>query len=372
MIPTTARAAALVAYKEPLEIVEAPVPGELEHGAILAEVLVATICGSDVHVADGEVAIDAPLPRILGHEMMGRVAKLGPGVTHDSVGQELKVGDRIIWTHGFCGQCYQCVVVGEPTTCLHSRSYMMSALDRYPHLTGGFAEYCYVFPPSGRIRVPDEVSNGIASAAACALRTVIHAFDRLGPLDDRNTVVIQGCGPLGLFSLARAQTGGAGRVIVIGGPPERLAIARRWGADEVVDIGEVPDADARTQQILDLTDGRGADVVIEVSGAKRAFVEGMDLLAKAGRYVVVGQLHDDEIPFRPSQLVLKHARVTGVRSASAPHFYRALEFIRRHRDRFTWDDMLSGRYPLDDINTALDGMRNFSEVKPVIEIGGRA
>src|SRR4051794_33981995 len=94
-LPTTARAAALVEYGRPLELLDVAVPA-LEPGSILVKTTVATICASDVHIWQGEVGFqEAVFPRILGHEMTGRVAALGPGVTRDSVGQPLAEGDRI-------------------------------------------------------------------------------------------------------------------------------------------------------------------------------------------------------------------------------------------------------------------------------------
>ena len=132
------------------------------------------------------------------------------------------------------------------------------------------------------MRVPDDVPDEVASAASCALRTVIHGLDRLGPLDDRHRVVTQGSGPLGLFSLARVVTSGPANPIVIGGPARRLELARQWGAAHTLDIDEAPDPAARHAQVMEWTDGPGADVVIEVSGAKSAFPEGFAMLRPAG------------------------------------------------------------------------------------------
>ena len=100
-IPKTSRAACVVAFQKPVEIREVPIPETLEPGAVLVQIEAASICGSDVHLWQGELGAGGRLhlPIILGHEMMGRVACLGPGVTHDSTGQPLAEGDRIVWTH---------------------------------------------------------------------------------------------------------------------------------------------------------------------------------------------------------------------------------------------------------------------------------
>lgn len=211
-IPSTCRAAALVAFGKPLEIREVQVPTELEPDAILVETLSATVCGTDVHAWEGGIGstdLTAQFPLILGHEMAGRIVRLGDNVTRDSVGQPLALGDRIIWSHSFCGQCIPCVVERQPTLCDNYRGYGRSSLTQYPFLTGGFAEYSYVFPRAGRVKVPDEISDAVAAASACSLRTIVHAFDRLGALDDRQTVVVQGTGPLGLFAVAESSNDGS-------------------------------------------------------------------------------------------------------------------------------------------------------------------
>lgn len=370
MIPSTSRAAVLVDFGQSLEIREVEVPTSLEPGSILVRTAVATVCGTDVHRADGtaepEYHAAAQLPVILGHEMTGHIVRLGEGVSADSIGQPLAVGDRIIWAHGFCGHCLNCVVEHRPTLCSNRRGYMMADCTTYPYLTGGFSEYCYVFPSSGRVKVPDEISDPVASAASCALRTVVHGFDRLGALDDRHHVVIQGAGPLGLFAVAKAVSSGPANVIVIGGPRQRLDLATSWGAHHTLDVA-VTSVDERVEAVLGSTNGRGADVVVEVSGVPEAFLEGMQLLRPGGRYLVVGQLHSQEVGFNPTTLVRKHAHLIGSLSGSIEHYYRGLEFLRHHADRFAWDDLTPSHYPLERIDEAFARMRSWDEIKPVID-----
>jgi threonine dehydrogenase-like Zn-dependent dehydrogenase len=304
----------------------------------------------------------------MGHEMTGRVARLTEGVTQDSVGTPLTEGDRVVWTHGFCGQCVNCIVENERTLCLNRRPWHGLATE-YPYLTGGFAEYGYIYPTSGRIRVPDELPDELAAAASCSLRTVIHGFDRLGPIDDRHSVVIQGSGPLGLFSLAWAHRSGPSNIIVVGGPAARLEVARRWGAAHTIDIDGVPDAADRQDLIMQWTGGLGADVVVEVSGARSAFSEGFQMLRRGGRYLVIGQLHDEAVAFKPADLIRKHARVIGTASAAVQHYHRALQFLVHNADRYDWMAMISNRYPLAQINQALERMQRWEEIKPVITFG---
>jgi len=152
-LPKTARAAVVAEYGKPIEIRELPVPqeNELEPGALLVRVEVASVCGSDVHQWDGMTQALAPasLPIVLGHEMMGTVVAFGPGPREDSIGQPLAEGDRLLWTHVYCGQCHECRVQHTPTLCRRKKQYMRTNCERFPYLVGGFAQYCYVFPPSG-------------------------------------------------------------------------------------------------------------------------------------------------------------------------------------------------------------------------------
>src|SRR5262245_54223697 len=180
----------------------------------------------------------AQLPIVLGHEMMGTVVAFGPGPREDSIGQPLAEGDRLLWTHVYCGQCHECRVQHTPTLCPRKKQYMRTNCERFPYLVGGLAQYSCAFRLSRRVRIPEAGPDGVASAASCALRTVIHAMDRVGRIEPHQRVVIQGAGPLGLFATAVANHAGVSEVIVVGAPERRLTLARRWGASAVVSVGE--------------------------------------------------------------------------------------------------------------------------------------
>src|SRR5581483_5212094 len=154
-------------------------------------------------------------------------------------------------------------------------------------LLGSCAEYMYVPPACQIIRVPEAVSSASAAAAACAYRTVMHGFARLGAVKSHETVVIQGSGPLGNFATAVARDSGAKQVLVIGAPANRLAMAQRMGADDVLNLEEVTDEAERRKWVRDHTDGRGADVVIQVAN-NLATPEGLGLLRRGGRFVHIG------------------------------------------------------------------------------------
>ncbi|WP_433502929.1 zinc-binding dehydrogenase [Pseudonocardia halophobica] len=178
--------------------------------------------------------------------------------------------------------------------------------------------------------------------------------------------MVQGSGPLGLFAVAKAVTMGPRRVIVVGAPADRLALARRWGAAEAIDITEVPDAADRTECVMGLTGGLGADVVVEMSGAPAAFTEGMAMLRRGGRYLLVGQISPAQVTFNPALAVMKQASIVGVFSGAIEHYARALQFMEAHHERFDWTEMITSSRPLTEINDAMDAMRGHREIKPAL------
>ena len=237
-LPKKSRAAVVTKFKAPVEIREIPIPDELEPGAILVKTAAATICGSDIHIMDGELAhfYGDMLPLILGHEMVGTIVKLGPGVAKDAVGQPLKEGDRIVWEMATCDSCLNCVVLGQRTLCQNRKGYGTTKCDKFPYLLGTFSEYIYVYPAARRLRVPDELPSTWVAPMTCAMRTMMHAFERLGPVGPWQTVVIQGAGPLGLYMTAILDNAGAGNIIVVGAPRNRLDLAAKWGAKRVISV----------------------------------------------------------------------------------------------------------------------------------------
>jgi D-arabinose 1-dehydrogenase-like Zn-dependent alcohol dehydrogenase len=364
--PSVSRAAVVRKFGVPIQIEEVPIPNELEPGAILVKTETCSVCGTDVHLWEGTLSTKVGLPVILGHEMVGSVVALGTGSDSDSVGQKIRTGDRIVWTHTSCGNCFFCTVAQEPTLCQNARRYMYESIDQFPYLLGGFSEYGYVMPQAGRVRVPDSVSNEFASMSSCALRTVMnamHVLDGIGPTD---VVVIQGSGPLGLLATAVANIAGARKIITIGAPDARLKIATEFGADQTLSI-ERTSAEERAERIKAATDGRGADIVMEFTGHPSALNEGLEFIRRGGRYVVVGQLGSGTTTIKPSLIVTKQLRILGSLSGRAHAYWKALEFVSAHKQHFQFDRMISTHYSLDEVNVALMRMKNYEEIKPMIE-----
>jgi L-iditol 2-dehydrogenase len=366
-IPTTCKAAVLEEYGKPLAIREVPIP-EIGPGAILVKVEMAGICGTDVHQQKGELTIKSPLPNIQGHETIGRIAKLGEGRVKDAAGEEIRLGDRIMWAHADCGECYWCNIARDPVLCARRSGYGWAPPSA---LRGGFAEYEYVTPATNVVRVPDELTEEEAVGVGCAFRSVVGGFDRFGKVGFMEDFVIQGCGPIGLYSTLVARESGARSIIVVGAPANRLELARRWGADHVINIEEIRDAEQRRRMILDLTQGRGPENVVEASGVPVAVAEGLEMIQKGGHYLILGQTSAATTPIMPSRINEKALTLVGSVSAHIVHFYKALQFIKTHRAKYPFGDIVSRKYQLEDINQALADMASGREIKPVIDNRGR-
>jgi L-iditol 2-dehydrogenase len=366
-VPEHGCAAVVTEWGAPLELRDYPLAPP-DPGALLVRVERATICGSDVHAWDGMLArsFDIELPIILGHETVGRAVAFGDGAREDSVGTPLREGDRVIWAHEACGHCHECTVLRLPTMCPNRQMGFLMPAERPPHFHAGFAEYAYVRPRAGRLRVPDDVESEWAAAASCALRTIVDAMERVGRIDYGHTVVIQGSGPLGLFATAMAAVQSPRRLIVIGGPQARLAVAAEWGADLTIDVGEHPAAEERLALVEEATGGRGADVVLELSGARGAIGEGMRLTGVGARYLVAGTVGGDEQLIPGHLIARRNLTIIGSLGAEIDAYHKAMEFLRAERRRFDWGRLIGGRYALADATTALRRMQDFSETKAVL------
>ncbi|MBO0801886.1 MAG: zinc-binding dehydrogenase [Nocardiopsaceae bacterium] len=364
-LPTRTRAAVLRAFGEPIVIEDMPVPARIEAGGLLVEIVACSLCGTDVHCWEGSLDLKLDLPLILGHEMAGRIIAIGEGADTDSAGQPLRLGDRVIWTHAFCGQCAMCAR-HRPAMCPNRKAYGHVSAENWPYLMGGFAQHAYVLPGSGRVRVPDSVPDELASMASCALRSVVNAVEQAGRVGPEHTIVVQGAGPLGILATGLFSQAGAGRVLTIGAPAARLELARAFGADDVVSLEDVPDPADRLAIVRQATGGLGADLVAEFSGHPAAFAEGVAMAGPGARYLVVGQLGAGTVEVAPGAITKKNLTVIGSFSGDVSHYHKALAIIERLAGRLPFDRLISGRYPLGQVNEVIDRMRSFQEIKPVL------
>jgi threonine dehydrogenase-like Zn-dependent dehydrogenase len=358
------RAAVLHDYKADFEICEYPRP-DAAPGGLVVEIDVATVCGSDVHAWQGNLSLPVDPPLILGHEMAGRIVEIGDGAEVDSVGRQLQVGDRVVWAHVPCGHCHECTVLREPVLCAKRYIAYLTSCAQAPHFTGTFAEYAIVRPEAGRVRIPDGVASAWASAGSCALRTVVKALDLAGKIDRDDTVVVQGAGPLGLFATAMLSLHEPRKLVVVGGPEDRLALARDWGATDTVLVDPAADPAGRIDEVQRIT-GRGASVAFELAGAPGVMSEGVQMMARGGRYVMLGTLGGPTQPISVSTIVTRGISVIGSMSGEIGDYHTAMQFLDRYQHRFDWNRMLGNTYGLDQLAEAMAAMKRMDEIKPII------
>ena len=327
------------------EIREHPLP-RLEPGTALLRIELSGICGTDVHYWAGyKPTIPIKFPAIMGHEIVGIVEEQNRGYEVDALGRSIKPGDRIVPAPLVtCGTCFYCQIAREPVKCLNGKAYGHLG-DGYPYHTGGYAEYLYLNLPGTTVFRTD-----LAPEEAVFLEPMsiaVTAVDKVR-VNPGETVVVQGTGNIGLLCLAVAKEAGASKIIVIGGPPARLELAKKFGADVLIDIAQVRSPAERVERVrAETAGGYGADVVIEAAGVPSAVPEGIDCLRYGGRFCEAGHFADaGTVPINPStQLCAKCITLVGAWSSLPDTFARGLKIMERRR--YPIAEMVSHRLPLE-------------------------
>ena len=351
-------AAVMPGPRQPIEIREFPRP-ELPLYSALLHTERSEVCGTDVHLWQGRLA-GVPYPIIPGHVSAGTLAAIrGELPTLD--GSSLREGDRAVFfdVHRTCGHCRACTVHRTPTRCAARRVYGITD-GAGEGLYGGWAQAIYLEPGVGIARLPDGVSFDDYIGAGCGLLTAVHILER-AELKRGETVLVQGVGAVGLSAIALARLGGAATVFAIGAPRQRLDLARRMGADHVLDLEATSPAE-RLEAIHSRTYGEGPDVVIEAAGSAAAIEEGLELVRNGGRYVVAGH-YTDAGPSSVNahrHINRKHLEIRGCWGSEPSHFLRALALLERHAAAVPWREIGERVYALTELNEALadaEGMR---------------
>jgi threonine dehydrogenase-like Zn-dependent dehydrogenase len=179
--------------------------------------------------------------------------------------------------------------------------------------------------------------------------------------------VIQGAGPVGIAALAVIKAAGAGRAIVVGGPKQRLELAKQFGADATIDIDAVTDPGDRISAVRKLTGGEGADVVLECVGIPSAVAEGMEMCRDGGKYLVLGHYcNAGTVLINPHVVTRKQLQVFGSWSSEPRHLSLALEFLRTTHQQFPFAAMVTHRFPLEQASQALTTTALWQSAKSVI------
>jgi len=343
-------AAVMVAPRQPIELREFPRP-DLPPGAAMLRTARSEVCGTDVHLWHGRLS-GVPYPIIPGHVSAGTI-EAARGSIAGIDGSTLAEGDRVVFfdVHRTCGRCRACTVHRTPTRCSSRRVYGITD-SATEGLFGGWAQSIYLEPGVAMARLPERVALDDYIGGGCGLVTAVHIVDR-ADLRLGETVVVQGAGAVGLCAVALARLAGASRILCIGAPPDRLALAREMGADVVLDLQATSPAE-RLEAVLDATGREGADLVIEAAGAASAIGEGLDLLRVGGRYVIAGHYTDagDSAINAHQQINRKHVEIRGCWGSEPRHFLRALSILERN-PHVPFRKIGARRYGLGELNEAL-------------------
>ncbi|MCC6641683.1 MAG: alcohol dehydrogenase catalytic domain-containing protein [Deltaproteobacteria bacterium] len=301
---------------------ELPLP-EIDDDSGLLRIEACGICGSDVEQFEG--ALRSPFPVVPGHEPLGVVAKIG-----DRAAKRWGVdaGDRIaVEPLLSCRTCSVCRG-GSPHLCRARRLYSFVPLSEPPGLWGAYAEYLYLAPNC----VVHPIDSTLPASTAALFNPLGAGFrwaveiPKTGPGD---SVVILGPGQRGLSSVLACREAGAAQIIVTGlaADAKKLALARELGADATIDV----ESEDTRSRIADLTGGRGADVVVDVSAYATAPVaESVDYVRMGGSVVLAGLKGFREIPgFVSDKVVIKEVTIRGAIGVTSSSYVRAIRLLER-------------------------------------------
>jgi len=327
--------AAVLQKVEQLVVKEVPDP-ELEDGSVIIKVKICSICSTDLRIYHyGHPRIK--LPHILGHEIAGEIEVVGEGVTNHKAGDRVAITPRIP-----CGRCFYCRK-GQYIYCLNSLSFGYQ-------LPGGYAEYLYV-PRCGIEfgvvnRIPDGVSFEAAALAeilACCLRA-----QKTSRVSRGDVVVVIGGGAVGIVHCRLAKANDAARVILVERETKRLEQVNLDSIDQIVDSKK---GDAG-EEILAITDGRGADVIIVACSSAQAQEQSLSLASRGGRVNFFGGLSPDQskISIDSNLVHYREVSIQGSHGSTPDDNREALDMLGR--GLLSIDDLITDKFSLDSIKEA--------------------
>ena len=326
------KAALLAEYDQPLELIDRPVPEPQRPNEVLVKILGAGVCATDLHAIEGLMEpAGLTLPVVLGHENAGRVEAIGDMVLSVQPGDEV-----LIYPPRSCGVCVPCRRAQD----MHCERHEFVGLT----IDGGFAEYLVV-PERSLVKLPEGLDPVEMAPHADAGITAYHAVKRVAPLAlPGSTAVVVGVGGVGHIAIQLLRELGSSDVVAIDPQLERQRLATELGADDAIGADDAPDA------IREITDGSGADIVLDFVGNDQTHADGMAMLAKQGTYSMVG--------FGGTLAVPSVAMVSQEQSAIANlvgSWIDLWEVVQLHsRGRIT---LKTETHPLDDVNEVLGRLR---------------
>jgi len=278
-----------------------------------------------------------------GHEYMGTVVALGPGV------DECKIGQRVaVEIHAGCGQCKRCRE-GMYTSC-HNYGMNYGDHDKGHRANGfttdgGFCEY-QVNNVNTLVPIPEEMSDEEGTLVVTA-GTGMYALTELGGLMAGESVCVTGPGPIGLMTVAVAKALGAQPVILTGTRDNRLQIGKELGADAVINVRKEPNV---VEAVKKLNGGKGVDYVVECSAATSAVNDAVNMVNRGGR-VCLAAYGGDKVPVDVGHIVRNNIYMCGIRGEGKSATHRAEAFMAQKR--FDATKIHTHTFPLDDLPTAI-------------------
>lgn len=330
------------------EVEERPIPA-ISEDEILVRVKYGGVCGTDNRIYQGTKIIDAP--RITGHEFSGVIEEIGRNVTGYHAGQRVSVYPMI-----YCGKCH-CCQEGRTNICVN-RTTIGYEID------GGFAQYVRIpkeaIACGNVVEIPDSVSDEIAAISE-PIAAAYHGIQQ-AQLQDGDTFVIVGAGPIGLFHVQLSKSVRLKKLIVIEPIEEKRRMAKEMGADLVID----PMTEDAKALILEATEGRGADAVIIDVGVPSVLEQSIEYVKKGGRFVIfAGNPVGSKVSIDPNIIHYKELMVTGSSSSSADNQREVFRLL--DAGKVDCSQMVSGVFPLKDWQTAFDMKSNYKGIKTILD-----
>ncbi len=359
------KAAVFMGPHKPFEVREFEVT-ETPSGYGQCALIASGVCGTDLHFVRGTLAV-AP-NSIVGHEFVGRLVDCDPD---EAAAYGLCVGDNVIADIAVpCGECLLCKS-GDDANCVNMKCTNEPSVEVAPYLWGGYTEVNYT-PLSNLLKIPAELDPAMVATFACPGPTAIHAFrlaDQAGVKLHKDTVaVVQGLGPVGCFAVLYLKAMGVGKIYAItaGDNAQREALARKLGADEVLNLTR-EGTDAVTKRLQAENGGLGVDLCFEASGAPAAVAQGMDILRNRGTYLIPGQYSNSGgIEIQPQMITFKALHLIGSSQYSMVDVRDYLSFLCAHPECHETILSLGSRYAVADVNRAIEAAMAGGNVKTLL------
>ena len=313
---------------------------------ILVRVAACGLCHTDLHYIDHGVPTAKRPPLILGHEATGIVAQLGSQVSN------LQVGNRVLLPAVLpCGSCFACRT-GHENICLHMRMFGND-------VDGAYAEYITA-PAKDVFILPNEIPLVEGCIIADAVTTPYHAVKNRAEVRPGDSVVVYGCGGVGLNVVQFARLAG-GIVIAVDVADEKLEHAMRLGATATINPKRESAGVARV--VRRLTAGAGADIAIEAIGNPATMKDAFSTLRPGGRLVVVGY-SDQEVTLNAGRVMYREMEIRGSLGCRPVDYPRVIELARTGRIEVA--SLVTARFPLSEINAGLDTLRAGRGIRSVV------